>query len=104
MSNALHESRTPLVTAAIAYVRQSNLWYMAENVLLDARKDLPILLEGKGNSAYFIHFYIHLFIVRCYDPTTVIFMDSVDERKNGTIGGYCLETLIEEKRLVSSSS
>ncbi|KAL6722916.1 hypothetical protein Aduo_017984 [Ancylostoma duodenale] len=35
---------------------------------------------------------------RCYDPTTVIFMDSVDERKNGTIGGYCLETLIEEKR------
>ncbi|CAD6194296.1 unnamed protein product [Caenorhabditis auriculariae] len=35
---------------------------------------------------------------RCYDPTTVIFMDSVDERSNGTIGGYCLDTLIEEKR------
>ncbi|ETN70696.1 Kunitz/Bovine pancreatic trypsin inhibitor domain protein [Necator americanus] len=35
---------------------------------------------------------------RCYDPTTVIFMDSVDERKNGTIGGYCLDTVVEEKR------
>ncbi|PAV61571.1 hypothetical protein WR25_03124 [Diploscapter pachys] len=35
---------------------------------------------------------------KCYDPTTVIFMDSVDERANGTIGGYCLETLIEEER------
>ncbi|KAF8384426.1 hypothetical protein PRIPAC_73568 [Pristionchus pacificus] len=35
---------------------------------------------------------------RCYDPTTVIFMDSVDERANGTIGGFCLDTVIEEKR------
>ncbi|CAJ0583719.1 unnamed protein product, partial [Mesorhabditis spiculigera] len=35
---------------------------------------------------------------RCYDPTTVIFMDSVDERANGTIGGYCMDTLVEEKR------
>lgn len=25
-------------------------------------------------------------------------MDSVDERINGTVGGYCLDTLIEEKR------
>ncbi|KJH41955.1 Kunitz/Bovine pancreatic trypsin inhibitor domain protein [Dictyocaulus viviparus] len=41
---------------------------------------------------------------RCYDPTTVIFMDSVDERTNGTIGGYCLETLIEEKRCVVENS
>ncbi|CAL2048933.1 unnamed protein product [Caenorhabditis brenneri] len=41
---------------------------------------------------------------RCYDPTTVIFMDSVDERKNGTIGGYCLETLIEEKRCMVENS
>ncbi|KAK5965012.1 hypothetical protein GCK32_002332 [Trichostrongylus colubriformis] len=41
---------------------------------------------------------------RCYDPTTVIFMDSVDERTNGTIGGYCLDTLIEEKRCVVENS
>uniref|UniRef100_A0A0K0DNR3 BPTI/Kunitz inhibitor domain-containing protein n=1 Tax=Angiostrongylus cantonensis TaxID=6313 RepID=A0A0K0DNR3_ANGCA len=41
---------------------------------------------------------------RCYDPTTVIFMDSVDERENGTIGGYCLETLVEEKRCVVENS
>ncbi|WKY15675.1 hypothetical protein Q1695_000847 [Nippostrongylus brasiliensis] len=41
---------------------------------------------------------------RCYDPTTVIFMDSVDERKNGTIGGYCLDTLVEEKRCVVGNS
>ncbi|XGW33141.1 hypothetical protein V3C99_017549 [Haemonchus contortus] len=41
---------------------------------------------------------------RCYDPTTVIFMDSVDERTNGTIGGYCLETLVEEKRCLVENS
>ncbi|VDM52910.1 unnamed protein product [Angiostrongylus costaricensis] len=41
---------------------------------------------------------------RCYDPTTVIFMDSVDGRENGTIGGYCLETLVEEKRCVVENS
>ncbi|KAK6048917.1 EB module [Cooperia oncophora] len=41
---------------------------------------------------------------RCYDPTTVIFMDSVDERTNGTIGGYCLDTLVEEKRCVVENS
>ncbi|KHN74923.1 Uncharacterized protein ZC84.1 [Toxocara canis] len=35
---------------------------------------------------------------RCHDLTTVVFMDSVDERNNGTIGGFCEATLIVEKQ------
>uniref|UniRef100_A0A9J2PKY5 BPTI/Kunitz inhibitor domain-containing protein n=1 Tax=Ascaris lumbricoides TaxID=6252 RepID=A0A9J2PKY5_ASCLU len=35
---------------------------------------------------------------RCHDLTTVVFMDSVDERNNGTIGGFCEATPIVEKQ------
>ncbi|VBB27324.1 unnamed protein product [Acanthocheilonema viteae] len=33
---------------------------------------------------------------RCRDLTTIVFMDSVDERTNGTIGGFCKNTVIAE--------
>uniref|UniRef100_A0A0N5AV83 Kunitz/Bovine pancreatic trypsin inhibitor domain protein n=1 Tax=Syphacia muris TaxID=451379 RepID=A0A0N5AV83_9BILA len=35
---------------------------------------------------------------RCHDLTTVVFMDSVESRKNGTIGGFCKETIVEEEQ------
>ncbi|KAI6204500.1 hypothetical protein M3Y94_00681500 [Aphelenchoides besseyi] len=35
---------------------------------------------------------------RCHDLTTIVFMDSVDDRANGTIGGFCLETVIREEQ------
>lgn len=35
---------------------------------------------------------------RCHDLTTVVFMDSVDERENGTIGGFCKGTIVEEEQ------
>lgn len=35
---------------------------------------------------------------RCHDLTTIVFMDSVEERENGTIGGYCLETVVREEQ------
>ncbi|KAI6225266.1 hypothetical protein M3Y99_01356500 [Aphelenchoides fujianensis] len=35
---------------------------------------------------------------RCHDLTTIVFMDSVDERANGTIGGFCLETVVREEQ------
>lgn len=35
---------------------------------------------------------------RCRDLTTIVFMDSVDERINGTIGGFCKNTVIAEKQ------
>uniref|UniRef100_A0A8R1XSH2 Uncharacterized protein n=1 Tax=Onchocerca volvulus TaxID=6282 RepID=A0A8R1XSH2_ONCVO len=35
---------------------------------------------------------------RCRDLTTIVFMDSVDERTNGTIGGFCKNTIIDEEQ------
>lgn len=35
---------------------------------------------------------------RCHDLTTVVFMDSVDERENGTIGGFCHNTVVQEEQ------
>ncbi|CAD5229660.1 unnamed protein product [Bursaphelenchus okinawaensis] len=35
---------------------------------------------------------------RCHDLTTVVFMDSVDERANGTMGGFCLDTVVREEQ------
>lgn len=35
---------------------------------------------------------------RCHDLTSIVFMDSVEMRENGTIGGFCLATVIEEER------
>ncbi|VDK29600.1 unnamed protein product [Gongylonema pulchrum] len=35
---------------------------------------------------------------RCRDLTTIVFMDSVDERANGTIGGFCKGTVIAEEQ------
>ncbi|VDN03849.1 unnamed protein product [Thelazia callipaeda] len=35
---------------------------------------------------------------RCRDLTTIVFMDSVDERTNGTIGGFCKNTVIVEEQ------
>uniref|UniRef100_A0A183C102 Bis(5'-nucleosyl)-tetraphosphatase [asymmetrical] n=1 Tax=Globodera pallida TaxID=36090 RepID=A0A183C102_GLOPA len=31
---------------------------------------------------------------RCHDLTSVVFMDSVEQRDNGTIGGFCLSTVV----------
>lgn len=47
--------------------------------------------------------YVHI-SGRCHDLTTIVFMDSVEDRANGTIGGYCMETVVvEEQCLVSNS-
>jgi len=35
---------------------------------------------------------------RCNDITKVVMMDAVDERQNGTIGGWCLDTVVKEKQ------
>lgn len=35
---------------------------------------------------------------RCHDLTTIVFMDSVEERANGTIGGFCLNTVVREEQ------
>lgn len=35
---------------------------------------------------------------RCHDLTTVVFMDSVEERANGTIGGFCMDTVVREEQ------
>uniref|UniRef100_A0A915PH98 BPTI/Kunitz inhibitor domain-containing protein n=1 Tax=Setaria digitata TaxID=48799 RepID=A0A915PH98_9BILA len=35
---------------------------------------------------------------RCRDLTTIVFMDSVEERVNGTIGGFCKNTIIAEEQ------
>ncbi|VDM10709.1 unnamed protein product [Wuchereria bancrofti] len=35
---------------------------------------------------------------RCRDLTTIVFMDSVDDRINGTIGGFCKNTVIVEEQ------
>lgn len=35
---------------------------------------------------------------RCRDLSTIVFMDSVDERINGTIGGFCKNTVIDEEQ------
>ncbi|KAI1691364.1 Kunitz/Bovine pancreatic trypsin inhibitor domain protein [Ditylenchus destructor] len=35
---------------------------------------------------------------RCHDLTTIVFMDSVEERKNGTLGGYCKATVVREEQ------
>uniref|UniRef100_A0A0N5BLL4 Kunitz/Bovine pancreatic trypsin inhibitor domain protein n=1 Tax=Strongyloides papillosus TaxID=174720 RepID=A0A0N5BLL4_STREA len=41
---------------------------------------------------------------RCHDITTVMLMDSVDERKNGTIGGFCLSTVVAEEQCLVKNS
>ncbi|VDN58619.1 unnamed protein product [Dracunculus medinensis] len=35
---------------------------------------------------------------RCHDLTTIVFMDSVDNRENGTIGGFCKSTVVEDEQ------
>lgn len=35
---------------------------------------------------------------RCRDLTTIVFMDSVDDRENGTIGGFCKNTAVLEEQ------
>uniref|UniRef100_A0A915CN95 Papilin n=1 Tax=Ditylenchus dipsaci TaxID=166011 RepID=A0A915CN95_9BILA len=37
---------------------------------------------------------------RCHDLTTIVFMDSVEERENGTLGGYCKDTVVMEEQCV----
>ncbi|KAK0404271.1 hypothetical protein QR680_017376 [Steinernema hermaphroditum] len=37
---------------------------------------------------------------RCRDLTTVVFMDSVSDRANGTIGGFCLPTVVFEEQCI----
>uniref|UniRef100_A0A0N5A628 Kunitz/Bovine pancreatic trypsin inhibitor domain protein n=1 Tax=Parastrongyloides trichosuri TaxID=131310 RepID=A0A0N5A628_PARTI len=41
---------------------------------------------------------------RCHDITTVMLMDSVDERNNGTIGGFCLDTVVAEEQCLVKNS
>ncbi|CEF70412.1 Proteinase inhibitor I2, Kunitz metazoa domain and Chitin binding domain and EB domain and Cysteine-rich repeat and Lustrin, cysteine-rich repeated domain-containing protein [Strongyloides ratti] len=41
---------------------------------------------------------------RCHDITTVMLMDSVDERKNGTIGGFCLDTVVADEQCLVKNS
>lgn len=41
---------------------------------------------------------------RCHDITTVMLMDSVDDRKNGTIGGFCLDTVVAEEQCLVKNS
>ncbi|KAI1704339.1 Kunitz/Bovine pancreatic trypsin inhibitor domain protein [Ditylenchus destructor] len=33
---------------------------------------------------------------RCHELTTIVFMDSVEERRNGILGGYCKDTVVRE--------
>nr|CAD2158819.1 unnamed protein product [Meloidogyne enterolobii] len=35
---------------------------------------------------------------RCYDLGSIVFMDSVDNRENGTIGGFCLASVVPEEQ------
>ncbi|KAL3124064.1 hypothetical protein niasHT_004653 [Heterodera trifolii] len=37
---------------------------------------------------------------RCHDLTSVVFMDSVEQRDNGTIGGFCLPTVVVTEQCV----
>lgn len=41
---------------------------------------------------------------RCHDLTTVVFMDSVESRENGTIGGFCLATVVAEEQCLVRNS
>uniref|UniRef100_A0A914XB03 Uncharacterized protein n=1 Tax=Plectus sambesii TaxID=2011161 RepID=A0A914XB03_9BILA len=41
---------------------------------------------------------------RCNDIMNVVMMDAVDERQNGTIGGWCLDTVIRENQCTAEHS
>uniref|UniRef100_A0A914Z645 BPTI/Kunitz inhibitor domain-containing protein n=1 Tax=Panagrolaimus superbus TaxID=310955 RepID=A0A914Z645_9BILA len=47
--------------------------------------------------------YVHI-AGRCHDLTTIVFMDSVEDRANGTIGGYCGETVVAEEQCIVPNS
>uniref|UniRef100_A0A914PH89 EB domain-containing protein n=1 Tax=Panagrolaimus davidi TaxID=227884 RepID=A0A914PH89_9BILA len=47
--------------------------------------------------------YVHI-AGRCHDLTTIVFMDSVEDRANGTIGGYCGETVVVEDQCIVPNS
>uniref|UniRef100_A0A7E4ZR88 Kunitz/Bovine pancreatic trypsin inhibitor domain protein n=1 Tax=Panagrellus redivivus TaxID=6233 RepID=A0A7E4ZR88_PANRE len=47
--------------------------------------------------------YVHI-AGRCHDLTTIVFMDSVEDRANGTIGGYCTETVVVEDQCLVENS
>ena len=54
---------------------------------------VPLCPEGYANIAG-----------RCHDLTTVVFMDSVEDRANGTIGGYCMSTVVVEEQCIVPNS
>ncbi|KAL7073089.1 hypothetical protein ACQ4LE_008101 [Meloidogyne hapla] len=41
---------------------------------------------------------------RCYDLGSIVFMDSVDNRENGTIGGFCLASVVPKEQCNVSNS